>query len=59
VPPTRTASISSTRFGRARSRVATLPAAARLLLVASAEGVDTLRLDIRLQGDRETPFFDL
>jgi protocatechuate 3,4-dioxygenase alpha subunit len=39
--------------------LASLPAAARPLLIAAAEGADTLRFDIRLQGEDETPYFDL
>jgi protocatechuate 3,4-dioxygenase alpha subunit len=39
--------------------LASLPAGTRPLLIASAEDVDTLRFDIRLQGEDETPFFDL
>ena len=38
--------------------LATVPAAERGLLVAAPVG-DVLRFDIRLQGDEQTPFFDL
>jgi len=38
--------------------LATVPAGVRALLVAAPVG-DVLRFDIRLQGDEQTPFFDL
>jgi protocatechuate 3,4-dioxygenase alpha subunit len=39
--------------------LASLPEAERALLTASAEAVGDLRFDIQLQGDGETPFFEI